>query len=28
VLCPPYIVENQHIDQMVQTLADSIRRHA
>ena len=28
VLCPPYIVENTHIDQMVQTLAESIRRHA
>ena len=28
VLCPPFIVENHHIDQMVQTLADSIRRHA
>ena len=28
VLCPPYIVENTHIDQLVQTLADSIRRHA
>jgi beta-alanine--pyruvate transaminase len=28
VICPPYIVENSHIDQIVQTLADSIRRHA
>ena len=28
VICPPYIVENTHIDQIVQTLADSIRRHA
>jgi beta-alanine--pyruvate transaminase len=28
VLCPPYIVEKTHIEQMVQTLADSIRRHA
>jgi len=28
VICPPYIVENAQIDQMVQTLADSIRRHA
>ena len=28
VLCPPYIVENTHIDQMVHTLAESIRRHA
>ena len=28
VICPPYIVNNAQIDQMVQTLADSIRRHA
>jgi beta-alanine--pyruvate transaminase len=28
VICPPYIVTNEQIDQMVQTLADSIRRHA
>ena len=28
VICPPYIVENAQLDQMVQTLADSIRRHA
>ena len=28
VLAPPYIVETSHIDQMVSTLADSIRRHA
>jgi beta-alanine--pyruvate transaminase len=28
VLCPPYIVEREHIDQMVGTLAESIRRHA
>ena len=28
VICPPYIVEDSHIDQIVQTLADSIRRHA
>ncbi len=28
VLCPPYIVETAQIEQMVQTLADSIRRHA
>ena len=28
VICPPYIVDNAQIDQMVQTLADSIRRHA
>ncbi|NBQ06832.1 MAG: aminotransferase class III-fold pyridoxal phosphate-dependent enzyme [Betaproteobacteria bacterium] len=28
VLCPPYIVEKEHIDKMVNTLADSIRQHA
>ena len=28
VICPPYIVETAQIDQMVQTLAESIRRHA
>ena len=28
VICPPYIVEGAHIDQIVQTVADSIRRHA
>ena len=28
VICPPYIVESAQIEQMVQTLADSIRRHA
>lgn len=28
VICPPYIVDNAQIDRMVQTLADSIRRHA
>jgi len=28
VLCPPYIVEKEHIDTMVNVLADSIRRHA
>ena len=28
VLAPPFIVEPSHIDQMVSTLADSIRRHA
>ena len=28
VLCPPYIVEKEHIDTMVNTLADSIRKHA
>jgi beta-alanine--pyruvate transaminase len=28
VLCPPYIVSDAQIDQMVQTLADSLRRQA
>jgi len=28
VIAPPYIVEKQHIDTLVNTLADSIRRHA
>ncbi len=28
VLCPPYIVEREHIDQLVGTLAESIKRHA
>ena len=28
VLAPPYIVESSHIDQMVNTLAEAIRRHA
>ncbi|MFM2209596.1 MAG: hypothetical protein RIQ96_1239, partial [Pseudomonadota bacterium] len=28
VLCPPYIVEKSHIDQLVSTLADAIRRNA
>uniref|UniRef100_UPI00404777B0 aminotransferase class III-fold pyridoxal phosphate-dependent enzyme n=1 Tax=Limnohabitans sp. TaxID=1907725 RepID=UPI00404777B0 len=28
VICPPYIVQDAHIDQIVQTVADSIRRHA
>ena len=28
VICPPYIVEDAHIDQIVQTVADSIRKHA
>ena len=28
VLAPPFIVEPSHIDQMVSTVADSIRRHA
>jgi beta-alanine--pyruvate transaminase len=28
VLCPPYIVEKEQIDTMVNVLADSIRKHA
>jgi len=28
VLAPPYIVENSHIDQLVSTLAASIKQHA
>jgi beta-alanine--pyruvate transaminase len=28
VIAPPYIVEKQHIDKLVNTLADSIRKHA
>jgi beta-alanine--pyruvate transaminase len=28
VLAPPYIVEKSHIDQLVNTLADSIKAHA
>ena len=28
VLSPPYIVETSHIDQMVTTIADSVKRHA
>jgi beta-alanine--pyruvate transaminase len=28
VLCPPYIVEKEHIDKMVNVLADSIRKNA
>ncbi|MEJ7930398.1 aminotransferase class III-fold pyridoxal phosphate-dependent enzyme [Ramlibacter sp. AN1015] len=28
VIAPPYIVEKSHIDQLVNTLADAIRRHA
>jgi beta-alanine--pyruvate transaminase len=28
VLCPPYIVQDSHIDQLVTTLAESIKRHA
>jgi beta-alanine--pyruvate transaminase len=28
VIAPPYIVERGHIDQLVNTLADSIKRHA
>jgi beta-alanine--pyruvate transaminase len=28
VIAPPFIAEKSHIDQLVTTLADSIRRHA
>ena len=28
VLCPPFIVEKPHIDQLVGTLADAIKKHA
>jgi beta-alanine--pyruvate transaminase len=28
VICPPYIVETSHIDQLVSTVAQSIRAHA
>jgi beta-alanine--pyruvate transaminase len=28
VIAPPYIVEKSHIDQLVNTLADSVKRHA
>ena len=28
VLSPPYIVETSHIDQMVTTIAESVKRHA
>ncbi|MES2511766.1 MAG: aspartate aminotransferase family protein [Pseudomonadota bacterium] len=28
VLCPPYIVEQQHIDRMLNVVANAIRRHA
>ncbi|MGZ5271746.1 MAG: aminotransferase class III-fold pyridoxal phosphate-dependent enzyme, partial [Ramlibacter sp.] len=28
VIAPPYIVEKSHIDQLVTTLADAIKRHA
>ena len=28
VIAPPYIVEKQHIDTLVNTLAGSIRKHA
>ena len=28
VIAPPYIVEKQHIDQLVNTLADAIKRAA
>jgi beta-alanine--pyruvate transaminase len=28
VLCPPYIVEKEHIDRMVNVVADAIKLHA
>ena len=28
VVCPPYIVEKEQVDQMVNTLADAIRKHS
>jgi beta-alanine--pyruvate transaminase len=28
VLCPPFIVEKEHIDRMVNVVADAIRQHA
>jgi len=28
VICPPYIVEKEHIEKIVNTVADSIRKHA
>jgi beta-alanine--pyruvate transaminase len=28
VLCPPFIVEKEHIDRMVNVVADAIRKHA
>jgi beta-alanine--pyruvate transaminase len=28
VLCPPYIVEKEHIDRMVNVVADAIKQHA
>ncbi len=28
VVCPPYIVENEHIDRIINVLADAIRQHA
>ena len=28
VICPPYIVEKEHIDRIVNVVADSIRKHA
>jgi beta-alanine--pyruvate transaminase len=28
VIAPPYIVETAHVDKLVNTLADSIRKHA
>ena len=28
VIAPPYIVEKQHIDRLVNTLADAVKAHA
>jgi len=28
VVCPPYIVEKEHIDRIVNVLADAIGQHA
>jgi beta-alanine--pyruvate transaminase len=28
VIAPPFIVEKEHIDRLVNTLADAIRKHA
>jgi beta-alanine--pyruvate transaminase len=28
VICPPYIVENEHIERIVTVVADSIRKNA
>ena len=28
VICPPFIVENEHIDRIINVVADAIRKHA